>query len=110
MHPGGPRLDAATAIIAATFGHWRRKVAAATAIIAAMLGHWRQAACCLPCLLPKAPGHLVTAAVATRYGPGPRPWGVICRSQWRHTLRCYLVLNDTKLELISGNLYQNFVL
>ena len=71
MHPGGPRLDAATAIIAATFGHWRRKVAAATAIIAAMLGHWRQAACCLPCLLSKAPGHLSLQLSPLAMGPAP---------------------------------------
>ena len=71
MHPGGPRLAAVTAIIAATLGHWRPKVAASIAVAPlcwATGGRLPAAcpACCRHCLVPKALGHLVTAAVATR--------------------------------------------
>ena len=104
-----PKVAAATAIIAATLGHWRRKVAASTAVVPLCwaTGGRLPAACPACCLRPQ-----VTCHCSCRHSlwARPRPWGVNCRSQRRHMLHCYLVLNDTILELISGNLYQNFVL
>ena len=71
MHPGGPRLDAATAIIAATLGHWRPKVAASIAVVPLRwaTGGRLPAACPACCLRPQVTWSLQLSPLAM--GPAP---------------------------------------